>query len=655
MWHVETQEALWVDYSTPELLESTVREAFAQEVIAIDTETTGLIVWKDLVLYWSMAWRRDDGSIHRVVLPRSALSAFREVFEDPLRTWVLANAKFDMHMLANVGIQLCGKIVDICVMHALLYADLPHGLKDMHKQLFRWTWLDVTEVTDSAKFPSIGDALIHLHKTDLAKLVTYAGNDVLGSLNLYYLLADQLKASPTWSCYPDKIPTLWEYFDLTETPYTRTLYRMERAGMLVDLEYLATRRKPIQERLYELERAITRLHGRPININSGDQLRAWFIDKLGLTTKKFTKGGTSGNRKPSIDDEFIADHAYLEPVRLVKEHKDLTKLLSTYIDGLDKLVDHNNRVHCRFNQDVARTGRLSSAGPNLQNFPRPDNDKFKVRRAFIARTGCRLLARDYSQLEMVLLANAANDPKLLNIFREDKDIHLSNAALVLHDIYKEEYNIDVTYESVKLAKEISEQVKHGKLDKSALTDTIEKLLFARQAVKSIAYGTNYGMKPTKLAGELGIPIPEALKLYNAYMDTYPAVNTFFQEKAEIAETTGFAFTLLGRRRYLPHIHSKSSFERFQAQRQAGNTSIQGSAADLVKMAMLRITASNVEDNYDVLMTCQVHDELILDVPNEVLDEVNAIVTECMDHPLETDLPVPPHTDGGYGDNWAEAK
>lgn len=656
VWHIdEHEEALWADFTTPELLQRLVREVYAQEYVAIDTETTGLVVWKELVLFWSIAWQLDNGAIRRVFMPRATLSLFKDSFDDPEKKWVFVNAKFDMHMLENVGVRLAGSCVDVSVMHALLYPDAPHGLKQMHQQIMGWTWRSFEEVVGLTNMNKLGETLLSMWQTNRKLLVEYGGNDALGTLNLFLKLAAELRAAPTWSAWPEQIPTLWEYFELTEVPFTRTLYRMERAGMLVDLEYLATRRKPIQDRIHELERAIVRLRGRPININSGDQLRSWFIDDLKLTSNKMTKGGKTGVRKISIDDEFLSTYSNIEPVKLVKEVKDLNKLLSTYIDGLADLVDPQGRVHGRFNQDIARTGRLSSSSPNLQNFPRPDNDPFRVRRAFIAPKGKKILARDYSQLEMVLLGNASGDEKLLSIFREKKDIHMGNAYLVLAQLYKQKYNVTITYESLVHAKAIEKKVKEGKLAPEEITYEIERNLFARQAVKSIAYGTNYGMKPKKLAGELGCPIEEAEELYNAYMGAYPAVNKFFDECVEIAQRTGYAFTLLGRRRYLPEIHSHNSFDRFEAQRRAGNTRIQGSAADVVKMAMLKITASQLEEQYGAPMISQVHDELLFEIPDEVLEEVNAKITDCMDHPFETDLPVQPVTEGGIAQNWADAK
>jgi len=311
-------------------------------------------------------------------------------------------------------------------------------------------------------------------------------------------------------------------------------------------------------------------------------------------------------------------------------------------------MDHEGRIHTRFNQDVARTGRLSSSVPNMQNIPNPERDKFRIRRAFVPEKGYTMVVADYDTLEMRLLACASMEPSMVQMIREGKDIHMGNATLVFGAID------GFDYDEIAAAKKVDKKVKNGELPESALTDRMHHLLKRRLQVKTIGFGLNYGMKEKKLARDLGIEVDEATDLMEAYMGRYPAVREFFEEAVAETQATGYSFTLLGRRRFLPDIIAGDDMSRWKAERQATNTPIQGSAADVVKMAMLRcFYEGDLERQYGCKMLLQVHDELMFECPDENVAVVQPIIREMMEHSLPTDLAVPLTVSMGVGHSWAE--
>jgi DNA polymerase-1 len=340
-------------------------------------------------------------------------------------------------------------------------------------------------------------------------------------------------------------------------------------------------------------------------------------------------------------------------------YRDLEKLRGTYIIGLQEKIDHISRIHPRFNQDIARTGRLSSSDPNCQNIPNTDNDKFKVRKAFICEQGNQLIVNDYQALEMRLLAAAAMEKDMIQIFLDGKDIHMGNASLVFGFPY------DDIVRAKKLdgqLKKLTDAVKQGKASEDELaalqvqwSDYLHECLLARGWAKAIGFGLNYGMKENKLARSIGKTAEEALALMDQYMARYPAVKQFFAEAVLNARKTKRSFTILGRRRFLADILSESDFDRFAAERQAVNNVIQGSAADLVRMAMIKIDEMDLEDQYGCHMLMQVHDELVFECPEETCEEVQPIIKDVMEHAFPTELAVPMEASTGRGTNWADAK
>lgn len=665
-WNVSIPDAEWYTaQSDSAALQALVREVENHKTVALDTETTGLDYMRDIPLYWSLSWHANDTGIpRRVAMRADTLPFFQHLFCDPSRDWVFANAKYDTHLLHQVGINIAGRLVDTQVMHALLYEDAPHKLDYMAQTVLGWDWKGFAKQFKRpkkarAKQPqeTIGDMLRRYEREDLAALVEYASNDAYGTLEIYYTLLKELEAAKTWSLYnsefsdpmryPLVIDTLADLFWKTEVPFTKVLWKCERNGMFIDVPYLKSIEEPVEKEIKHIHREIVRIVGRPINPNSPQQLRDYFIKECSLRPLKMTKGGKTGVKEASIDADVLQDYADMgNPVaRLLLKHRDLAKLLGTYVRGIQDNLDPYGRVHTHFNQDVARTGRLSSSEINLQNIPKPEDDAFKIRRAFIPERGNSLIVADYEQLEMRLLASAAMEQDMINVFLKGWDIHMGNAALVF----------GVPYEDIEKAKKIDKKVKAGEMPPEEMTEYYAKCLHYRGAAKAIGFGLNYGMKERNLAGRIGCDVETAKKLIDQYMDRYPTVKRFYAEAISTVQKKGYAFTLLGRRRFLPEILSATSMERWRAERQASNVPIQGTAADIVKMAMIACDEANFLDKYGWHMLIQVHDELAFEGPEETTEQCKAEIKEIMEHPLPTDLAVPTLVSIGSGHNWMDSK
>lgn len=644
-WNISVPKSLYYDHKSPEL-HGLIRGLKNEKVIAIDTETTGLVVWKDLPLYWSLAWGN-----HRITLNASVLPFFKELFDDPYRDWVFANAKFDAHMLANVGVNIEGRFVDVQVMHSLLYEDRDHGLKDIANHILGWRWSDFQDTFGRInKEQSAEDLIRRAERENFGLLVEYAANDAWGTYNCYLELKKQLELAFTDSLFVDKPPyitTLWDLFDKTEVPYTKVLWHCERNGVLMDQEYLQSIAPTAIEEIQDIEREFNRAAGKPLNLQSTQQMQEFFFGDLGLTPIKKTKGGKTGVRKPALDADVLqkyADAGVKEAANLLR-HRELSKLYGTYIKGIGNLLDPFGRIHTRFNQDVVRTGRLSSSGPNLQNIPRPDNDKWKLRGAFVAPPGRRLIVADYEQLEMRLLACASGDKGMIEVINKGWDIHMGNASLIF----------GIPYDEIKRAKEIDKLVKSGELPAEALTARVQECLDARTAAKTIGFGLVYGMGEKKLANDLGLSVPEAVLKIQKFKESLPAVDTFTQESVQEAEEYGFAFTILGRRRNVPEMLSHRRGERQRGERIAVNTPIQGGAADVVKIAQTLCFKAGLHKKYDAIQLLQVHDELIFELPEEAVEPAMEEIQEWMEHPFIEDMAVPLAVDIGSGKSWMEAK
>ncbi len=681
-WNIELPPAEYFGYGYAGL-DGLVREIEDQRTVAIDTETDGLILHKCRAYYWSLSWKGANGRDRRVTLRDDTLQCFKRAFADYDKRWVFVNAKFDMHMLANAGAELKGNLIDVAVMHALLFEEESHGLKDMAKELLGWRWTDfgdtfgkiragicicggtkashenkaqVCKKTGCTNFIQINplNVLRKMEETDLDQLVDYAANDAYGTLHLFRKLDDMLANEVTWSLYGKAYPhivTMKDYFYKTEMPFTRVLYACERNGLRVNRTYLEELSPKIQRQLDDILIDLTATTGVRLNPNSNPECLEYLINTLNLQQLSFTKGGKSGVKQPQLDEKFFERYSNLSGVAgkactLVAEYKKIAKQKGTYIDKMPGRLDKNDRVHPRSNQDVARTGRLSSSDPNLQNVTGGEKDIFHLRKSFIPSPGNDMVVADYSQLEMRLLAAAAQEPAMMEIFHKNWDIHMGNASLVF----------DIPYEDLVAAKDAEKQVKKGLLPETALTDYVLHCLKARGDAKTIGFGLNYGMKEHALARRMGCTVQEAVAKIEQYMRTYPAVRAFFDSAVEDARKTGFAFTLLGRRRRLPDLDALDDYTRFRAERQASNMPIQGTAAETCKMAMIHIYEDDrLRNHYGYMMLLQVHDEIVGECPKETTQEVIPMIREWMEHPFPTDIGVPLLAEIGSGNSWGEAK
>ena len=405
-----------------------------------------------------------------------------------------------------------------------------------------------------------------------------------------------------------------ELFYQIEMPLMPVLAEMEMNGVCLDTESLAETSKVFTERMNELERRIYELAGQQFNIASPKQVGEILFDKLKIVEKaKKTKTGQYVTSEEVLQQlrnkhEIIAD---------ILEHRGLKKLIGTYIDALPKLINpRTGHIHTSFNQTITATGRLSSSDPNLQNIPIRGEDGKEIRKAFVPEPGCLFFSADYSQIELRVMAHLSNDPQMIEVFREGKDLHAATAA----NIYKKPI----------------EEVTRDERTKS----------------KRANFGIIYGITVFGLAERLDIPRDEAKMLIDGYFDTFPQVHDYMEHSKEIARKQGYVTTLFGRRRYLPDINSANSVVRGFAERNAINAPIQGTAADIIKVAMIHIHNRFKAENIRSKMILQVHDELNFSVYPEEKERVEHIVIEEMQNAFHMNVPLV--ADSGFGNNWLEA-
>lgn len=412
----------------------------------------------------------------------------------------------------------------------------------------------------------------------------------------------------------EKEPTLLDVLQNIEIPLAKVLSKMEQTGVRLDSQKLKQHSQQLAERILDLEKQTHELAGQSFNLSSTKQLQHILFDKLGLPIIKKTPKGA-----PSTSEEVLQELAHSYPLpKLLMEYRGLTKLKNTYTDKLPLMVNpKTNRIHTSYHQAVAATGRLSSTDPNLQNIPIRTEEGRKVRQAFIARDGYKIAAADYSQIELRIMAHLSADQGLLDAFSQGKDIHSATAAEVF-------------------AIPLSEVTKDH-----------------RRSAKAINFGLIYGMSAFGLSRQLDIPRNDAQKYMDLYFERYPGVLKYMEQTREKAKEAGYVETVFGRRLYLPEINARNAMLRKGAERAAINAPMQGTAADIIKRAMLKVADWIKQlENDDVFMIMQVHDELVFEIKEDKVEEHIHTINQLMENAANLDVPL--LVEAGVGENWNEA-
>ena len=592
---------------TTDALESLAQRLEAAEAFAFDTETTGLnpctaeLVGISLSLEAHQAYYIPLGHHYLGMpdqLPRATvLERLRPAFENPDVRKVGQNLKFDLQVLATAGLEVKGSWCDTMLCSYLLNPSRGgHGLDALAQEHLNHKMISYDEVTGSGK------NRICFSEVEVEKATRYAAED----------------ADATWLLHEKLLPMVREQglekllFEL-EMPLMEIMTRMEQHGVLLDLGYLAELGDDFGKRMQELEGQIIELAGGPFNLNSPKQLEEVLFDRLGLQAGKKTKGKTGRSTDNEVLTGLAEEH---EIARLLLAYRALAKLKSTYTDALAKLTDPNGRVHTSYNQAVTATGRLSSSDPNLQNIPIRTDEGRRIREAFIAPPGCLILAADYSQIELRVLAHLSGDEVFCDAFKHDEDIHTRTAAEVF-GLFPELVTSEM-----------------------------------RRQAKTINFGIIYGQGAFSLAKQLGVARNVAEKFISAYKERHSGAIAFLDSCVSGAREKGYVTTILGRRLPISDINSSNGNLRSFAERNAINYPIQGSAADIIKQAMLGVDRAIRTEGLKSRLIMQVHDELVFEVPEMELEQLRGLVEREMSQAVS--LQVPLKVDINFGKNWSEA-
>jgi DNA polymerase-1 len=588
---------------SPAELTTLIEQLRKAENLTVDVETTST----DAITAELVGIALTDGPGHASYVPLASptlclpreevLHLLRPLFADEHLPKIAHNAKYDITVLAQHGVEMRGALFDTMVAAWLLDPAGALGLKNL-----AWNRLgvDMTEITDLI---GRGRKQITMDQVPLERAATYACADVDITRRLVDGLQDDLRQRGQERLFRE-----------VEMPLVPVLVAMERAGVRLDVEVLRQMSRELDKRLQAIEEEIYEWVGYRFNINSTQQLSDALFVKLNLPTTGLRKN-QSGYYSTAADvlESLRGHHPVVE---LILEHRQLTKLKGTYVDALPQLINpRTGRVHTSFNQTGTVTGRISSSNPNLQNIPIRTEVGREVRRAFVAEPGWQLLAADYSQVELRVMAHISQDPGLLGAFMRDEDIHAATAAAVL---------------GIPITEVTKEQ---------------------RRIAKSVNFGLSYGQGAFGLAQQTGMSQQEASKFIKTYFEKYPGVLRYIEETKRLAAEQGYVQTLLGRRRYFPGLAKMRGPERARAEREAINMPIQGTAADIIKIAMIRLHQVLQERAMRARMVLQVHDELVLEVPDEEVEAAIPLVREVMSGAFQ--LAVPLKVEVEVGKNWLE--
>ncbi|MEP7182651.1 MAG: DNA polymerase I [Betaproteobacteria bacterium] len=577
------------------------------DLVCFDTETTGLDPMQAKIVGLSFAIEpgracyiplahRYAGAPDQLDLDL-VLEKLRPWFANPVKKKLGQNVKYDEHVLANHGLVLAGVAHDTLLQSYVLESHKPHDMDNL-----AWRHLDVKTIT-YADVAGKGAKQIGFDQVAIDDATTYSAEDADITLQLHRALYPRVHVDAK----------LDHVYSTIEMPVREILFRMEREGVLIDAALLAAQSRELGEKALALEQQAFQLAGQPFNLASPKQLGEILFQKMGLPTLRKTATG-----QPSTDEEVLTELAADYPLpKVLLEHRALTKLKSTYTDKLPQMVNpRTGRVHTTFAQATAVTGRLASSDPNLQNIPVRTPEGRRIREAFVAPPGHTIVSADYSQIELRIMAHLSGDAALMKAFHEGADIHKATAAEIF---------------GVRVADVTSDQ---------------------RRYIKAVNFGLIYGMGAFGLATQLGIERGAAQQFIDKYFQRYPGVADYMQRTRELAREQGFVETVFGRRLWLPDIKAGGGPRRAAAERAAINAPMQGTAADLVKLAMIAVQDWLDRERFAAKLVLQVHDELVLEVPERELAHVKAELPKRMTGVAA--LAVPLVVDVGSGPNWERA-
>ncbi|MCK8073596.1 DNA polymerase I [Vibrio sp. 1CM23M] len=581
----------------------------AAEVFAFDTETDNLdYMVANLV---GLSFATEEGVAAYVPVAHDYLDApqqldrdwvleqLKSILEDDAQAKVGQNLKYDMSVLARYGIEMKGIKHD--TMLASYVFNSVGGKHDMDSLALRFLQHSCISFEQIA---GKGKKQLTFNQIELGEASPYAAEDADVTLRLHNRLMENIEQD-------EKLKAIYEEI---EVPLIPVMSRIERTGVFIDDMLLGAQSQEIAVRLDELEQKAYEIAEQEFNMNSPKQLQAILFEKMGLPVIKKTPSGA-----PSTNEEVLQELALDYPLpKLIIEYRGLAKLKSTYTDKLPKMINaETGRVHTSYHQAVTATGRLSSTDPNLQNIPIRNEEGRRIRQAFVAQHGWKILAVDYSQIELRIMAHLSGDKALLEAFQQGKDIHAATAAEII--------GVDI------------EQV------------TTEQ----RRRAKAVNFGLIYGMSAFGLAKQLGIPRGEAQHYMDTYFERYPGVMQYMEDTRSAASEQGFVETIYGRRLHLPEIQSRNGMRRKAAERAAINAPMQGTAADIIKKAMLLVDEwIQAEGDGRVKLLMQVHDELVFEVEESSLAEIESKVQQLMESAAELEVPLV--AEAGHGDNWDQA-
>ena len=570
--------------------------------LSLDTETTSTDSIDAELVGLSFSVKENEAFYVPVPAEREEaqkiVNIFKPVYEEPSILKIGQNIKYDLEVLANYGVRLAGRMFDTMIAHYLLQPELRHNMDYMAEAYLNYKTIHIDELIGPK-----GKGQRSMRDLRPEEVYEYAAEDADVTLRLKNLLEPRLRDTGAW-----------QLFSEVEMPLVQVLADMEMSGVRIDTASLAETSQMLTARMNDIEHEIYRLAGEEFNIASPKQVGEILFGKMKIVEKpKKTKTG-----------QYVTSEEVLQQLRgkseivgKILEHRGLKKLLGTYVDALPKLVNpRTGHIHTSFNQTVTATGRLSSSDPNLQNIPVRGEDGKEIRRAFVPEEGCLFFSADYSQIELRVMAHLSGDENMLEAFRSGHDIHAATAAKIYHEDIA-----DVTRDQ-------------------------------RTRAKRANFGIIYGITVFGLAERLDISRKEAGELIDGYFATFPRVADYMEQAKQAAREKGYAETLMHRRRYLPDIASHNATVRGFAERNAVNAPIQGTAADIIKIAMVRIHRRFADEGLRSKMILQVHDELNFSVYPDEKEKVERIVLEEMQNAYPLDVPLT--ADCGWGDNWLEA-